>query len=58
MLPDIESEDEKSIPLSESLFSCVEKTDKFMYPCIISDEAMDAEEHEFNLNMDIVEAPL
>ncbi len=29
-----------------------------MYPCIVSDEMMDAEEDQFNLDMDLVEAPL
>ncbi len=44
MLPDIEPDDDKSIPSAESVFTCVEKCDHFLYPCIISDEAMDAEE--------------
>ncbi len=58
MLPDIEPDNDKLIPLTGSVFSCVEKMDNFMYPCIISDEIMDAEEQEFDLKMDIVEAPL
>ncbi len=57
MLPDIELDDNKSIPLAESVFSCVEKKDNFLYPCIVSDEAMDAEE-EFDLDMDIIKPPL
>ncbi len=47
MLPHIEQDDDKSIPLAKSVFSCVEKKDDFLYPCIMSDEAMDAEEEEF-----------
>ncbi len=58
MLPDIEPDDDKSIPLTESVFSCVENTDNFLYPCIVSDEAMDDEEKEFDLDMDIIEPPL
>ncbi len=58
MLPDIEPHDDKSIPSTESVFSCVENTDNFLYPCIISDEAMDDEEKEFDLDMDIIEPPL
>ncbi len=57
MLTDIEPDDDKSIPLAESVFTYVERKDSFLYPCVVSDEAMDAEE-EFNLNMEIVEAPL
>ncbi len=58
MLPDIEPDDDKSTPSTESVFSCVEKTYNFMYPCIISDEMMDAEQQEFDLDIDIAEAPL
>ncbi len=58
MLPDIEPDDDKSIPSAESVFTCVEKPDNFLYPCIISDDAMDREEEEFDLDMEIVEAPL
>ncbi len=58
MLPYIEPDDDKSIPSAESVFTCVEICDKFLYPCIISDELMDAEEEEFDLDMEIVEAPL
>ncbi len=58
MLPDIEPDDDKSIPSAESVFSCVKRKDDFLYPCIMSDEAMDAEEKEFDLNMDIIEPPL
>ncbi len=43
MLPDIEPDDGKSIPSAESVFSCVKRKDDFLYPCIMSDEAMDAE---------------
>ncbi len=57
MLPDIEPDYYKSIPLVESVFSCVEQKDHFPYPCIKSDEVMDAEE-EFDLDMDIIEPPL
>ncbi len=52
MLPDIEQDDDKSA------ISCVENTNNFMYPYIISDEMMDAEEKEFDLDMDIIEVPL
>ncbi len=58
MLPDIEPDDDKSIPSTESAFSCVKSPDNFMYPCIVSDVAMEAEEEEFDRDMDIVEAPL
>ncbi len=44
MLPDIEPDDDKSIPSAESVFACVENLNDFLYPCIISDEAMDREE--------------
>ncbi len=57
MLLDIKPDDDKSIPLAESVFSCVEKKDNFLYSCFMSDEAMDAEEKEFDLNMDITEPP-
>ncbi len=57
MLPDIEPDDDKSIPLTESVFSCVENMDIFLYPCIVSDEAIDAKE-EFDLDVDIIEPPL
>ncbi len=43
--------------LNHSLQLCSEKDD-FLYPCIVSDEAMDAEEKEFDLDMDIIEPPL
>ncbi len=58
MLPDSEPDDDKSIPSAESVFSCEERKDEFLYPYIVSDEAMDAEEKEFDLNMDIIELPL
>ncbi len=58
MLPDIEPDDDKSIPSAESVFSCVEKKENFLYHCIVSDEVMDAEEEEFDLDMDIIESPL
>ncbi len=58
MLPHIEPVNDKSIPSTESVFSCVEQTVKFIYQCIVSNEMMDAEEKEFDLKMDIVEAPL
>ncbi len=51
-LPDSEPDDDKSIPVAESVFSCVERKDNFFYPCIVSDEAMDA---EFDLDIDIIE---
>ncbi len=57
-LSDSEPDDDKSIPSTESVFSCVKKKDEFLYPCIMSDEAMDAEDKEFDLNMDIIEPPL
>ncbi len=53
MLPDTEPDDDKSIPLTESVFSCVESLD-LLLPCIVSDEAMDAEEEEFYLDMYII----
>ncbi len=53
-LPDSEPDNDKSIPV----FSCVKREDEFQYPCIMSDEAMDAEEKEFDLDMDIIESPL
>ncbi len=56
MLPDIEPDDDKSIPSAESILSCVKRNDEFRYPCIVSDEAMDAEEKEFHLDMDIIES--
>ncbi len=58
MLSDIEPDDDKSIPSAESVFSCVKKKDNFLYPCIVLDEAMDAKEEEFDLDMDIIEPPL
>ncbi len=58
ILPEAEPDDDKSIQSTESVFSCDESPDNLLYPCIISDEAMDAEEEEFDLDMDIVEAPL
>ncbi len=57
-LPDIEPDDNKSIPAAESVFSCVMERDNFMYPCMISDEMMDADEDQFELDIDIVEAQL
>ncbi len=57
-LPDSEPDDDKSITSAESVFSCVERKDDFLYPCIVSNEAMDAEEKEFDLDMDIIEPPL
>ncbi len=58
MLPNIEPDNDKSIPSTEFVFTCVENPNDFLYPCIISDEAMDKEEEEFDLDMEIVEAPL
>ncbi len=58
MLPDSEPDDDKSIPSPEPVFSCVKRKDKFLFPCIVSDEAMEAEENEFDLDMDIIEPPL
>ncbi len=58
MLPDREPDDDKSIPSPEPDFSCVKRKDVFLYPCIVSDEAMEAEENEFDLDMDIIEPPL
>ncbi len=58
MLPDSEPDDDKSIPSAESFFSYVKRKDKFMYPCIMSDEVMDAKEKEFDLDIDIIEPPL
>ncbi len=55
MLPDSELDDDKSIPSPDPVFSCVKRKDEFLYPCIILDEAMEAEENEFNLDMDIIE---
>ncbi len=50
MLPDSKPDDDKSIPLAESVFSCVERK--------YEDAVMDAEEKEFDLDMDIIEPPL
>ncbi len=58
MQPDIEPDDDKSIPSAESVFSCVKRKDEFLYPCIMSEEAMDAEEKEYDLDMDIIEPPV
>ncbi len=58
MLPESEPDDDKSIPLAEPVFSCVKRKDKFLYHCVMSDEAMDEEEKEFDLDMDIIEPPL
>ncbi len=58
MLPEIEPEDDKSIPSTESVFSCVENMDNFLYTCTISEEVMDAKEKEFDFDMDIIESPL
>ncbi len=57
MLLDIEPDEDKSIPLAESVFTCIKKCENVLYPCIVSDEVMDKEE-EFDLNIEIVEAPL
>ncbi len=48
----------KQIPLAESVFSCVKRKDEFLYPCIMSDKAMDAEEEESDLAMDIIKPHL
>ncbi len=56
MLPDIEPDNDKSIPSAESVFTCVENPNDFLYPCIVSDEAMNKEE-DFDLDMEIDEAP-
>ncbi len=58
MLSDSEQDDDKSIASTESVFSCVERKDEFMYPGIMSDEAMEVEEKEFDLDMDIIETSL
>ncbi len=57
-LPDSEPDDDKSIPLPDPNFSCVEREDEILYPCIVSDEAMDAEEKGFDLDMNIIDPPL
>ncbi len=44
MQPDIEPDDDKLISSAESIFTCVENPNDFMYPCIILDEAIDREE--------------
>ncbi len=54
MLPDIEPDDDKSIPSAESVFSCVERKHDFLYTCILLDEAMDAEGNDFDVDMDII----
>ncbi len=51
MLPDREPHDDKS---SEHVFSCMKREDKFMFPCIVSDEAMHTEEKEFDLDINII----
>ncbi len=58
MLPDSEQDNDKSIPSAESVFSCLKRKDEFLYPCIVSDKVMNAEEKEFDLDMDIIEPPL
>ncbi len=58
VLPDSEPDDDKSIPSPEPVFSCVKRTDEFLYPCIVSDKAMEAEENEFDLDIDVIEPPL
>ncbi len=58
MLPEVEPDDDKSITSTESVFSCVKNMDNFLYPCIISDEVIDDEEKEFDIDMDIIEPPL
>ncbi len=58
MLLDSEPDDDKSIPLPEPVFSCVKRKDEFLYHYIMSDKAMEAEENEFDLDMDIIEPPL
>ncbi len=58
VLPDSNVDDDKSIPSPQPVFSCVKREDEFLYPCIVSDEAMEAEEKEFALDMDIIEPPL
>ncbi len=58
MLPDIEPDGDQSILLAESVFGCGKKTDDFMYPCIVSDEMIDTDEDQFELDMDIVDTPL
>ncbi len=44
--------------MPEPVFSCVKSKDEFLYPCIMSDEAMEAVENDFNLDMDIIDPPL
>ncbi len=39
MLPDIEPDNDKSIPSAESVFSCLKRKDKFLYPCIMSNRS-------------------
>ncbi len=47
----------KSIPSPDPVFSCVKRKDEFLYTCIVTDKAMEAEENEFNFDMDIIEPP-
>ncbi len=58
VLPDSEPDNDKSIPSPEPVFSCVKRKDEILYPCIMSDEAMDTEEKEFDLDIDIIVPPL
>ncbi len=58
MLPDSEPDNDKSIPSPEPVFSCVKREDDILYPCITLDEAMDAEEKELDLDMEIIHPPL
>ncbi len=58
VLPDSEPDDDKSIPSPEPVLSCVKRKDEFLYTCIMSDEAMEAEENNFDLDMAIIEPPL
>ncbi len=36
----------------------MKRKDEFLYPCIVSEEAMDAEEKEFDLDVEVIEPPL
>ncbi len=58
ILPNSEPDKDKSTPSGESVFSCAKRKDEFLYPCIVSDKAMDAEDKEFDPDMEIIEPPL
>ena len=57
-LPDIEPYDDINIPSSDPIFSSTRQKNEFVYPCITSDELMEKEDDEFELDMYIIEVPI